>query len=145
MPIPGYPYERHKEVAATGGTTFFFEIPAPSAGVLNRLVVTQTSGVLAGYTVDVYTSETPSGDDTDDYSEVDDDTGGTPPFQVLPTQTVAPAAATLALFEKDYGYTVNELAGEGRRKTSLFVKLVVGGTGPKTFDIGYLIYATDRG
>lgn len=137
------PYERHLQVEGTSGTPLVFEIPAPISGVLNRLVVKQTSGALAGFTVDIYTSEAPSGDDTDDYSEVEDDTGDAAAFQVLPTQTVNAAASTLALYEKNYGYVVNELAGEGRRKSSLFVKITIAGTGVKEFDFSYLIFGTN--
>lgn len=134
------PYSRTLRLNAVGGETLRFEMPAPVAGVLNRLVLRQVSGALEGFTLDLYTSETPSGDDTDDYSEVDDDAGSAVSFQVLPTQTVAALSQVLALYEKNYGYMVNELAGEGRRKSALFAKLVVSGSGVKPFDLSYLIF-----
>ena len=139
----GIPYERHRRLEAVGGETLYFEIPTPPSGVLNRLVLRQASGVLAGFTLDLYTSETPSGDTTDDYSEVDDDTGSELNFQVLPTQTVAALSASLALYEKNYGYVSNELASEGRRKSVLFGKLVVAGSGAKLFDLSYVILGTN--
>lgn len=139
----GLPYERHQRLDAVGGETLHVELPAPPSGVLNRLVVVQAGGALDGFTLDLYTSEAPSGDDTDDYSEVDDDDGSALPFQVLPTQTVAAAAASFALYEKNYGYATNELASEGRRKSRLFAKLVVAGSGDKPFDLGYVIIATN--
>lgn len=133
------PYSRMRTLLLEGGANYF-EISAPVSGTLNRLIVHQEDGALDGFDVEIFTSESPASSD-DSYSEVDDDAGvDASLFRVLPAQSVSASSATLALYEKNFGYEVNELAGEGRRKTALFVKLTVAGSGAKTFRLSYLIF-----
>lgn len=137
MPAPLF---KTKTIVVTAGETTSFELPAPPYGVLNRLFVRQTDGALDGFTFSLYTSEEPSGDSVDDFSEVESDDISVGAFEVLPPQVVNASSAEVSLFEKNYGYIVNEyLLPNAMLRSALYAKLTVAGSGEKTFDIGYLI------
>lgn len=137
MPAPSF---KTVTVTVTSGQAETIPLPAPAYGVLNRLFVGQTTGSADGFTFELFTSEEPAGDSIDNFSDVEDDEISPGAFEVLPLQTVASASTKLNLFEKNYGYITNEyLLDNAVRRTTLYAKLTAAGSGPKTFDISYLI------
>ena len=119
----------YKQTTATSAQANKVTVNAPYRGEINRLVIKQTSGTLAGYTVDVYDCDPdspPNGDDKDVH-------------QIIGRLTVANLASTTATYEMRAPYINQEItSGDASLRPKGRITLVItpAGTLVKDFDIG---------
>ncbi len=140
MADAGVPYQYQDRYSVTAGADNCVEVPAPIRGRLRRLVVQQVSGALDGFTVRLYTSESACGRSGNSYADVADASLlSESMFQIGYDYVVAASSDLLNQQALDVPYVDNEMAGNGRLKSALFVKLTPAGSGTKVFDVGYTI------
>jgi hypothetical protein len=123
------PHSNTLQTSVTSGTPLTLELPVPYRGSLTRIVVKQTSGTLAGYTIDLYDCDPAALPDSDD-AEI---------HKIFSTKTVAAAASTSADYTTVTAYeNQDELDDTSKRKLGkLYMIFTVAGTGAKPFHVGY--------
>lgn len=117
----------YKQVTATSGTALHTAIGTARLGTLDRLIVKQTTGTTAGFTVNVYDC-----DPDDPILDLD-------VHKVIGTLTVANGSATTSNFDMGavyYNVEVSDTDATKRNKTQLYVSITAAGSGSKVFDIG---------
>lgn len=128
------PYSKTLRVEANAGANNCYWLPAPWRGVLERLIVKQTSGVLSGFTVELY--------NRDDVCEGDSLSAGNNQldrevYKILPTTIVASGQSTYENFTVSAPYE-NDNPGK-RQPAPSYIYLLINplGTGIKQFDLGW--------
>jgi hypothetical protein len=122
-------HSNYTQVSVTSGTPYKLQLGAPYRGELNRIVVKQTSGTLAGFTVDVYDCDPDSPPNTDDKDV----------HKILGTITVAGSASTAAEYDKRYAYANKEIDSTDlslRPKSRITIVINASGTLAKPFHVG---------
>ncbi len=130
------PYSKTVTEVVTAGIDNVVELPAPIRGLLNRLVISQVGGT-AAFTARLFTAEAPAGA-ADDHSDVDAEEG-LPAEAFAVTPELAGVSGKYAAYDTRLGYESNEYAQEGRRQSSLWLRLTPAGSGPATYVIGYTV------
>lgn len=121
---------KYASLSATSGQDNYLALPITFRGTITRIVVKQTSGTLAGFTVDLYDCDPlapPDGLDADVH-------------KIIGTLTAAAAASTVADYDMIPAYENQEVDTDDaskRQKPRIYIKINPSGTGAKTFHIGY--------
>lgn len=119
----------YKQTSATSAQANKVTVNAPYRGELNRIIVKQTSGTLAGYTVEVYDCDPDSPPNSDDKDA----------HQIIGTLTVAALASTTASYQLFARYENQEITtGDSSLRPKGRITLVItpAGTLAKNFHIG---------
>lgn len=137
------PYSRTTSAVVTSGTKLCVTLPAPTRGILNRLIVKQNSGAIEGFSVDLFDRRDACESVAIDSSNPDDNVSYTDPFihKVIPTQTVETDVDVLELHEKVWGYlNQDERNPNSMRATgALYLEIDAAGSGDKGFFVGYTV------
>lgn len=119
----------YKQTTATSAQANTITVNAPYRGVLNKIIVKQTSGTLAGFTVDVYDCD-PDAPPNSDNKDV---------HQIIARLTVAALADTTATYGLFAPYINREITtGDASLRPKGRITLVItpAGTLSKPFHIG---------
>lgn len=130
------PVEITKSVNIEGAVATAVEIPVPARGVINRLIVAETTNVGSAATVDVYSQVVDAGDTEADRV----------PYRVAPRVSTTPANAQAgglnAVVQTGVAYSyVAGASGTATKKVgkSLSVLITPGAAGTRTFLIALTI------
>lgn len=136
----GTPYEKSFEVpAVTSGEDNHVQLRYPPRGELNKIIVKQVSGVLAGFEFDIYNSKSPlenaglggPGSSSAEAGGFDDAN-----FKVLPTQTVAAPGAAKEMLGTDHTYPYcNRDGSPSNLQRFIYIRIKPSGTGQKDFQV----------
>jgi hypothetical protein len=119
----------YKQTTATSAEANKVTVTAPYRGVLNKIIVKQTSGTLAGFTVDVYDCDPDAPPDTDNKDV----------HQIIGRLTVAAASDTAASYQLNAAYLNREItSGDASLRPKGRITLVItpAGSLSKPFHIG---------
>ncbi len=128
------PYARDYEVTAPSGEDSFHELRYPHRGVITSLTVKQVDGTKSGYEFDLYRSQQVLPEVEGSSSSAVTPAVDPALFEIVPTQTVAPAGDTIQLTNVEYPYQ-NADGSPSNPQRRLYVRLKPSGTGTKTFQI----------
>lgn len=138
------PYTREDTFETVAGQENCIALEVPFRGFLQRLVVKQTSGTLSGYSFDLYDrrdacaiyAESSQADE-----DFENELQAKEVHRLIATQTVAGGQAVSAQYGLSIGYeNRDERLPDSRRATGkLYLSITPGGTGAKTFAIGYTV------
>lgn len=140
-------YTNSCEFDVEAGSAVCVELPAPPRGLLNRLVIKQTTGVLSGLTCEVLDRKDActSVDEVSNSFDPDADFQRNPLLDVelhriVADITVAGGSALYEGFNLDAGYE-NRDEYDIRRtpNTRIYLDLTVAGTGTKRIQVAYTI------
>lgn len=131
------PYTKTVTAVVFAGEDNAVELPAPTNGVLERLVIAEVGGSSDAFTARLFNSERPAGAG-DSLSDVDDE-AGLPDEAFAITPALSGVAGKYEKYEARWGYNSNELAHQGRRKSAMWLKITPAGSGEKTYAISYTI------
>lgn len=127
------------EFDAEGGENRCIELPAAARGKLERLVIKQISGAVAGFTYDVLDrrdaceSEAAISSSFDTITLLDKEL-----HRIMPQQVVVGAADSH--FDMAYTYqNQDEQPATLTPKTRIYLDIAPGGSGTKTFQVAYTV------
>ncbi len=140
MSFSGAPYQTQMRLLAGAPDPTCHKLPAPTRGTIVRFIIKQTTGTLSGFTATLYNAELPCGVSAESFADVGaDDALSEDMFQIAPEFVVNAGGNLSQNFGLDYDYASNELAGNGRLATALWLQIRADGTGDKTFEVAYTI------
>lgn len=126
-----------------GGQTYKVVLPVPYRGVLQRLVVVQTDGVLAGFSFNLFDREDACAGESTDSSNLDDAAVSADPrcHKLQATQTVAGSAAASEQYGMGLSYANRDEQDKYLRQPTraLYLDLQVSGTGAKRFQVAFTV------
>jgi hypothetical protein len=131
-------------IPAGSPTTFAVAIPAPVSGVINKLLVLQTSGSLGGFTYSLYNSALAYPPGPNPVAAIAADS-----YQVVPPHVVASAkdrwqgsAPFDGLFNLKYGYCNQDQTSTNRAQKLYLLLTIPGGGAGNTFVVSMTIIDT---
>lgn len=130
------PYSRTIRATVTAGQDNVIELPAPVRGLINHFCIYQV-GASEAFTARVFTAERPAGAE-DQLSDVDDE-NGIPAEAFAATAVMTGVGGKFESYDTRQGYVSNELAQQGRRQSSLWLRLTPSGSGAKNYAITYTV------
>lgn len=130
------PYTRVLKFEAAAGEENVIALPAPTNGLLDRISIIEVTGS-DSFTARFYMDEAAAGTANGD-SDVDPDVG-LPPDSYAFTPVLSGSSGVYEQYGTRWGYNVNDLAQQGRRKSTIWLRLNPGGSGMKSYAISYTI------
>lgn len=134
------PYEKSFQVdGCESGEDNHVQLRYPPRGDLNKVIVKQVSGALQGFNFDIYNSKQPlenagiggPGSSSAEAAGFDDEA-----YKVLPTQSVAAAAATKEMLGTDNIFPYcNRDGGPSNLQRFIYIRIKPLGTGQKDFQV----------
>lgn len=132
-------YTKTLEVSADSGEWLCVEMPAPARGVLERVIVKQIDGTLAGFTFDILDRrDACEGEPVSSMGLDDIETRDKALHRVAGQVVVAASSSTSERYNLSAEYCNQDEQDVTRRPTTrLYLDLKPDGTGAKTFQIAY--------
>lgn len=136
-----------RDIEAVGGQSCCFRVAVPARGDFHKVVCEQTGGVLAGFTLDIFNNETPVADclnppvagSSSSSSSSSTPFTGEAIYKIMSTITVAGGGTAAELFTTGRAYRNTDLLGSTNIQEGLYVRIVPGGSGAKTFQFSILV------
>ena len=140
----GIPYSRITPVSAVSGQATCFTLPAPTRGIVTRLIVKQIDGDSDGFFYDLYdalaTCEASTSESVAN-PPADPAVSDRSMHRIIETKSVAAGNLIDQHFEKVWPYeNQTEMdATSKRRSSAIYLELTPEGAGVKNFEIAYTI------
>ena len=130
------PYQKTVVAPVTAGIDNVVELPMPTRGTIQRLVIAQVGGA-AAFTARLFNAERPAGA-ADDLSDVDEE-NELPVEAFAVTPSLAGVSGKYEQYDGKWGYVSNEYAAPGRLQSSLWLKITPAGSGEVAYAISYTV------
>lgn len=118
----------YKFAAVPAGQDNYYHLEAPQRGYVGRVVVTQVSGTLGGFSFDLYNTELAEPGGSESIDAFDEPRLHPSVYRVVPTQTVASSSRTGALYGAAYPFR-NLDPDDAGRKGRLVLRINPANTG----------------